>query len=198
MMIVDISDLLEKKHLCKAIMQTKVFVYPTDTVYGIGCDAENRELVKKILRIKKRSNLAMSVIAPSFKWICENFQIKGCEDIIKNCLPGPYTLILNLKEKKKNYLRHISKKGKIGVRIPNHKISLAVNIGEKPIITTSANISGFEAPKSLAEVPVEVIKKVDYVITQKTESCMGLASTIIDCESRKIIRKGAGNLEINL
>ena len=192
-MRIEISDLLGKKHLCKAIMQTKVFVYPTDTVYGIGCNAENKELVKRILKIKKRSNLTMSVIAPSFNWICENFMIEGHEKLIKNYLPGPYTLILKLKEKKKNYLKHIAKNGKIGVRIPNHKISLAVSIGKKPIITTSANISGFKPPKSLAEIPKEIIKSVDVIITQKNESCYGMASTVIDCESGKIIRKGSGN-----
>ncbi len=193
-MEIDISTLIRRKYLCRALLQTKIFVYPTDTVYGIGCNAENSELVKKILKIKKRSNSVMSVIAPSFLWIKKNFYVKKCEKLIKKCFPGPYTLIFKLKKENKDYLKHISKNGKIGVRIPNHEISIACSLANLPIITTSANISGNKDPTNISEIDKDILGNVDLIITQKNSKCTGTPSTIIDCEKKKIIRSGSGKI----
>lgn len=80
-------------------LKKEIFIYPTDTIYGIGCDAENKTLVKKIREIKNRDNGSFSVIAPSINWILENCETDKKQ--IKKYLPGPYTLIL--KKKRRNF-----------------------------------------------------------------------------------------------
>ena len=73
----------------------KIYVYPTDTIYGIGCDATNDKLVLKIRSIKKRDEKPFSIIAPSKDWIKNNFEIIHPEYLDK--LPGPYTLVMKPK-----------------------------------------------------------------------------------------------------
>ncbi len=115
----------------------KIFIYPTDTIYGIGCDAENEFLVEKIRKIKRRDTKPFSVIAPSIEWI-----LKNCEttkDEIEKFLPGAYTLIL--KKKDKNFLSKVSENEFLGVRIPLHPITEILQKTGKPIVTTSVNFS---------------------------------------------------------
>ena len=93
-----------------------IFIYPTDTIYGIGCDAENKKLVNKIRAIKHRDTKPLSIIAPSIDYILKNCEVD--KKIVSKFLPGPYTLIL--KKKDKNFLKHVSETESIGIRIPNH------------------------------------------------------------------------------
>ena len=78
-------------------IKSKVLIYPTDTVYGIGCNAENEMLIDRIFRVKGRDrNKPMSVIAPNKEWILEHCIVS--REIIDKYLPGPYTILM----KKKN------------------------------------------------------------------------------------------------
>ena len=94
---------MENKKLIKEIKAGKIFIYPTDTLYGIGCNAEDKEAVEKIREIKGRDNKPFSVIAPSFKWIEDNLII-DCN--LKEYLPGAYTIIL--KKKDKDFMKHVA------------------------------------------------------------------------------------------
>ena len=76
-------------------LKTEIFIYPTDTIYGLGCDATNEKLVKELREIKNRDDKPLSVIAPSVKWIFDNFDV-GLE-LLEKYLPGPYTLLLKKK-----------------------------------------------------------------------------------------------------
>ena len=89
----------EKKLTSEEIenLKTEVFIYPTDTIYGIGCDATNDKLVEKIREIKQRENKPFSIIAPSVQWILDNFNVNV--RLIDKYLPGPYTLLLEKKQK---------------------------------------------------------------------------------------------------
>lgn len=117
-----------------------VFIYPTDTIYGIGCDALNSESVLRIRALKGREIKPFSVIAPSLSWIFENCVVSPVAKEWLSKLPGPYTFILPLK--KQAVAKEVCS-GSIGVRIPNHWISELVNSFGKPIVTTSVNKSGF-------------------------------------------------------
>jgi len=151
----------------------EVFIYPTDTVYGIGCDAENKELVEKIREIKKRDMKPFSVIALSVKWIIENFEISKEE--IDKYLPGAYTLIL--KKKNKDFLKCVSEGDYVGIRIPKNKFTNIVQKIGRPIVTTSVNIAGEKPANSVKEINKSILDEVDLVIDGGVLS--GKISTLI-------------------
>ena len=94
MRILNFDELkMEKQEIIDSITRGSLFIHPTDTIYGIGCNAQNSNSVKKIRKLKARSANPFSIIAPSFEWINENCIItKQAEEWLKK-LPGPYTLI---------------------------------------------------------------------------------------------------------
>lgn len=138
----------------------KIFIYPTDTIYGIGCDAENEFLVEKVREIKKRETKPFSVIAPNVKWILENCETTKEE--IEKFLPGAYTLIL--KKKDKNFLSKISENEFLGVRIPEHPMTKILQKTGRPIVTTSVNFSGEPFVMDLKKIPEKIKKEVDIII----------------------------------
>tara|TARA_Y100000034_G_scaffold134385_1_gene202641 strand:+ start:897 stop:1433 length:537 start_codon:yes stop_codon:yes gene_type:complete len=164
----------------------KIFIYPTDTIYGIGCDATNSKLVRKIRKLKKRDNKPFSVIAPSKKWISDNCVLTGeARDWIKK-LPGPYTLVLKMK--KKCVSEEVTKE-KIGVRIPANEFTKKVRAFRKPFVTTSVNISGEPSLNNPDKLKASIVKGVDYLVDAGT--IRGRASTVVDLSSGKavILRK---------
>jgi len=139
-----------------------IIIYPTDTIYGIGCNALLDGKVKKIYAIKKRpESMPLSVIAPSFEWIKAN-----CEAdmrVVKKYLPGPYTLIL--KKKDPCFLKSASSgKDTIGVRIINHPIMGYFRKADVPFITTSVNVSGKEPICDISKIPKDIGALVDIAI----------------------------------
>lgn len=159
-------------NLKKEILAGKIFIYPTDTIYGIGCNALNKASVEKIREIKKRDKKPFSVIAPSFSWISENCII----DLdIKKYLPGPYTIIL--KKKDRNFLPWISETETIGVRIPNNEFTKKIQEAGVPFVTTSVNISGENPANKIEEISNEMLEQVDFVFNSGGLS--GKPSTLI-------------------
>jgi len=154
-----------------------VFIYPTDTIYGLGCNALKKESVENIRRIKQRDNSPFSVIAPSKEWIDENCVInQNAKEWIKR-LPGPYTLIL--KVKKQCVAENVAPDlGTLGVRIPDHWFSDFVKETNIPIITTSVNKSKSDFMTSLDDLDNEIKSKVDFIIYEG--EIKGKPSKIID------------------
>ncbi|VVB81449.1 Threonylcarbamoyl-AMP synthase [uncultured archaeon] len=172
------------KTVIEEIAKGAVFIYPTDTIYGIGCDATNDKAVKRVRKLKKRTANPFSVIAPSIDWIKENCTLTNNAKAWLLKLPGPYTLIINLK--KTNAICPQTNMGlkNLGIRIPDHWISdLAAKVG-KPIVTTSVNIEG----KPFA-TRLEQLEKfdADFIIYEGEKT--GIPSTIVDTVSGKIIKR---------
>ena len=140
-----------------------VFIYPTDTIYGIGCNALNKEAVDRVRKIKRRSSNPFSVIAPSKEWIAENCRVnENAKEWIKK-LPGPYTLIL--KTKKQCVAKNVAPGLKtLGIRIPDHWFSGFVKEMNIPIVSTSANISGNGFMTSLEDLDEDIKSKVDFIV----------------------------------
>jgi len=140
-----------------------VFIYPTDTIYGIGCNALDKEAVSRIRKMKMRSKSPFSVIAPSKEWIDENFEINKNSKVWIKRLPGPYTLILRSKTRcvADNVAPDLDT---LGIRIPDHWISDFVNETGIPIITTSTNKSGAGIMTSLDDLDEDIKIKVDFII----------------------------------
>lgn len=183
-----LNDVLENRGLKNGIIDAMksgaVFIYPTDTVYGLGCDAGNRESVAKVREIKQTQH-PFSVIAPSKSWIRDKLAVKDPGYLKK--LPGPFTLVF--KKRKKGTLSAASVGDSLGVRIPRHPFSSIVSAAGVPFITTSANISGQPAMKSIKDMPDPMLYRIDFVIDGG--SLAGKASTVIDLTKSKpkILRK---------
>lgn len=176
--------IVNRPKIVKEIQQGAVFIYPTDTIYGIGCDATNSDAVSRIRELKQRDTNPFSVIAPSLDWIKENCEVseKAKSWLVK--LPGPYTLIFPLKNPSAVSSQTNRGLKTLGVRIPDHWISsLAAELG-KPIVTTSVNFVG--KPPCTTRAEFEQFD-VDFVIYEGDRQ--GKPSTIVDTVTEKVIQR---------
>ena len=164
-----------------------IFIYPTDTIYGIGCDATNKEAVEKIRAAKQRKENSFSVIAPSKEWIDENFVVnENAKDWVKR-LPGPYTLVLKIKNQcvAENVAPGLDT---LGIRIPDHWFSNFVAEIDIPVVTTSVNKSGSDPMTSLDDLDAEIKSKVDFIVYEGEKK--GKPSRIIDLtDEEKVIER---------
>ena len=147
-----------------------LILYPTDTIWGIGCDASNSEAVKKIYRLKQRADeksmLVLTDSIGSLKKIVKEIPGVALELIEK--AENPLTIIYNNAENVASNL--IARDGSLGVRITNEEFSneLCRRFG-KPIVSTSANISGEQSPKRFSDISEEIKSGVDYVVGYRQE-----------------------------
>lgn len=176
-------------HYLREIDLGKLFIYPTDTIYGIGCDATNSQAVKKIREAKGKSSKPFSIIAPSKSWIYENCIVPehGKEWIDK--LPGPYTLIFQLRTTQCVAPEVLQGEKTIGIRIPSHWFVEHVKHFEKPLVTTSVNPTGEMFMTSLETLDDTIKSKVTFIIFEGEK--IGRPSTIVklDKEDVEIIER---------
>lgn len=140
------------KKVIKFIKQGKVIVSPTDTVYGLICDATNKKAVEKLFKIKKRkSKKPIPIFVKDIKMAKKlAFLNKNQEDFLKATWPGKITAIL--KRKKRIRLYGVDKKT-IGLRIPNYRfLNILFKKLNRPLTGTSANVSGKPASTKIKEV----------------------------------------------
>jgi len=168
---------IELKNLKKEILAGKIFIYPTDTIYGIGCDATNQQAVSRVREIKTRDkDKPISIIAPNIEWILKNFETTE-EEIIKY-LPGPFTLLL--KKKDINFLPWISPNDRIGIRIPKNNFTKEIRKAGRAFVTTSVNLSGEPSALTIKDIKPEIITKVDYIVeASESEKLSGIPSRLI-------------------
>jgi len=146
------------------ILGGAVFIHPTDTIYGLSCDATNDEAVGKIRAIKERFKRPFSVIAPSKEWIKENCEMTPNAEEWLEKLPGPYTLIMKLKNKKAISEKTNMGMDTVGIRIPAHWMSHAAAAIGIPLITTSANKMDEDYMTTLENLNPDIKLKVDFII----------------------------------
>ena len=165
MRILNFEELnLEKQSIIDSIINGAVFIYPTDTIYGIGCDAANSAAVNRIRKIKKRDAKPFSVAVPSKEWIVGNCVVSVDAKKWLGRLPGAYTLLLKLKSKKAVAGNVHPKTDILGVRIPANWFSAVVRELGVPIVSTSANITAQSHMTSLSDANPEIISRVDFII----------------------------------
>ncbi len=172
-----------------------IIVFPTDTVYGIGCDPYNQNSIKKIYEIKSRKKVkSLPILAYSLDIVKKIVVIdEFTEKIIQKNWPGPLTLILELTDEKLK--KSLNLQNKIAVRIPDSKCTLKLLEKCKLIVGTSANISGNSSHTNPDEC-IKNIKNYDLFLNGGTIRSKG-ESTIIEVENKtiKIIREGALKME---
>ena len=174
----------------QVIKKGGIVVFPTDTVYGIGCNPYNINTVKKIYEIKSREKIkSLPVLAYSLDIVKEITCIDPfTEKIIEKYWPGPLTLILKLTDEKLKKSLKLDKK--IAVRIPDSKCTLKLLEKSGLLVGTSANISG-NPPFTNPIECLKNIKNYDIFLNGGTITSRG-ESTIIEIENEeiKIIREG--------
>lgn len=170
-----------------ALKNGSLIIYPTDTVWGIGCDPFNQESVDNLFKIKGKKENGVSILINDKKMIPEYCLVKKTYiNIIEKLLPGPVTLIL---KSKVTFAKGVTKNDNIAVRIPNNKTSISL-VKENPIITTSANLHGKEISQNIDEARKIFGNSCIYLDGEKPT---GIESTIIDLTNNtpKIVRIGA-------
>jgi L-threonylcarbamoyladenylate synthase len=183
------------KKTSQIIEKGGIAIFPTDTVYGIGCNPYNVNSVKKIYQIKSRVEIkSLPILAYSLDIVKEITLIdKFTEKIIKKNWPGPLTLILKLTDEKLK--KSLNLENKIAVRIPDSKCTLKLLEKCGLLVGTSANISGNLSYTNPDEC-IKNIKNYDVFLNGGTITSKG-ESTIIEIENEKIkmIREGALRME---
>jgi len=177
---------VNKEVILEVMKNGTIFIHPTDTIYGIGCNAVGEEFVDQVREIKGRPSSPFSIIAPSKEWIKENCVVsKEGEKWLKK-LPGPYTLIL---KKKGNVAESVAPGiDTLGVRIPDHWFSEVVSELGVPVVTTSANKSGGDFMTSLENLDDEIKPEIEFVVYEGEKH--GRPSTIVDLtDGEKIIKR---------
>lgn len=160
------------------VKQGRIFIHPTDTIYGIGCDATNDNAVKNLRDIKNNSKRPFSIMAPSKTWIRDNCVVD--EKVIEwlKKLPGAYTLILKLKNKNAVSKEVNNGLDTIGVRIPDHWFHELCSNMDRPIVTTSANRTNGYFMTSTDNLDDEIKSKLDFIVYEDEKKAK--PSTIID------------------
>jgi L-threonylcarbamoyladenylate synthase len=164
-----------------------IFIHPTDTIYGLGCDATNRKSVKRLRDIKDRHEWPFSVIAPSKEWIMENCVVNESAMEWLNKLPGPYTLVLKLKNKECIAANVNFDLATLGVRLPDHWFGDFVKRAGKPIVTTSANKTGEDFMTSIDNLNPMIEEHVEFIVYEEEKH--GKPSMIVDLSNEKPIIK---------
>lgn len=175
-----------------------VIVYPTDTVYGLGCDPYIVEAVLRIFKIKGRERKPMPVLASRIEVVEEIVVLNAIAKIlIDQYWPGPLTLVLPRKPGSKLPLEVSAGQEYVGVRIPDHPVAISIiDASNGLLVGTSANKSGELSPRTAEEAIVQVGNEVDLIV-DSGPSKYGVSSTVVKIEGSKIvpIREGAISIE---
>jgi tRNA threonylcarbamoyl adenosine modification protein (Sua5/YciO/YrdC/YwlC family) len=179
-------DLLEKG---------EVIGYPTDTVYGLGCDLMNKAAIERIYQIKgMRKDKNLAFICPDLSDIARYAVVENhTYRILKRFLPGPYTFILPATREVPKYV-HLKQKT-VGIRVPNHPVALAlVRALGRPLISTTA------APPGADPIidPWEIDSTFPALaLVLDAGSCGAIPTTVVDLSQGdvKIVREGAGPID---
>jgi len=191
-------DTPQLRYINKAVKILKdggIIIYPTDTVYGIGCDIFNKEALERIFTIKNDGITKLfSFVCSDLKDIAKYAKVSDyAYRTMKHLLPGPYTFILPAAKQVPKKLW--SKRKTVGIRVPKHAVALKLvaELGNPIISTSTTNRKG-----TLIIDPVEIKSifenQVDLMLSQGGLS--GKPSSIVDLsgEAPEIIREGAGDI----
>lgn len=174
-----------------------VMIYPTDTIYGIGCDIYNTTAVERICRIK-----GIDAKKAQFSFICSDLShisdyTKSLDTptfrLLKNTLPGPYTFILNASKQVPKIIK--AKKETVGIRVPDNNIcKMIVERLGHPIMSASLPMDGDVEYYTDPEVMEEEFGNLVDVIIDGGHGSL-IPSTVIDCttSAHEVLREGAGD-----
>ena len=192
----------QQRYINKAIEVLRsggIIIYPTDTIYGIGCDIYNKAALEKVYEIKQDAGTKLfSFICPDLKDISKYAKVSDfAYKAMKKLLPGPYTFVLPAAREVPKKLW--TKRNTVGIRIPDHKIAitLAKELGN-PIVSTSVTNRKGEVLYDPLEIRAIFNVQVDLMLS--SGALKGKPSSIVDLSSDipEVIRHGAGDVSMFL
>ena len=187
-MNVVVSMIEEIKKALKVLRNGGVILYPTDTVWGLGCDATNEEAVKRIYNIKQRiDNKAMLVLMDSTAKL--QAYVTEIPDLAWDLIEMSTKPLTIIYPQGKNLASNLlGDDGSVGIRVSNEDFSKRLcEMFRRPIVSTSANVSGEPTPLNFAQISQAIIEAVDYVVNYRQEDLSEPAPS-------SIIKLGQGNL----
>ncbi|MCD7900068.1 MAG: threonylcarbamoyl-AMP synthase [Bacteroides sp.] len=179
----------EIKKACQIMNDGGVVLYPTDTIWGIGCDATNPEAVQKVYEIKKRMDTkAMLVLVDSAVKV--DFYVDDVPSIAWDLIEltdKPLTIIYSGARNLAPNL--LAEDGSVGIRVTSEKFSYQLcQRFRKAIVSTSANISGQPSPANFSEISEEIKSAVDYIVNyRQDDTSRPTPSSIIKLDKGGII-----------
>ncbi|MFH0836557.1 MAG: L-threonylcarbamoyladenylate synthase [Candidatus Aenigmatarchaeota archaeon] len=191
----------------KILEKGGIIIYPTETCYGIGADATNQKAINKIYEMKKREKKPLIILVSSKKMAEKYIQLNKPAKLLIKLMPGPLTLIAR---NKNNITKPLKKnvgnglviyQDTIAFRISSHGfVKKLFKYWKKPLVSTSANLSGNPEPYNIKDIDKEIIKNADIVINKMSEFDKDSAinrkpkrtkpSTIFNTLTLEIVRKG--------
>jgi tRNA threonylcarbamoyl adenosine modification protein (Sua5/YciO/YrdC/YwlC family) len=185
------------KKAVEVLREGGVIIYPTDTVYGIGCDIFNKQALERVFSIKQETDTKLySFICPDLKDISKYAKVSDyAYKIMKKLLPGPYTFVLPAAKEVPKKLW--TKRQTVGIRIPDNLVALTLvkELGN-PIISTSATNRKGEILYDPLEIKIQFENQVDLMLASGVLA--NKPSTVVDLsgDEPEIIRVGAGDISI--
>ena len=158
------------KKACEVMQKGGVILYPTDTVWGIGCDATNEEAVKRIYEIKRREDSkAMLVLVDS--QVKVDFYTQDAPQIAWDLIEMSTIPLTIIYDKGRNLAKNLlAEDGSVGIRVTSEEFSKQLCFRfRKAIVSTSANISGEKGASNFSEISKEIIDAVDYVVNYRQD-----------------------------
>jgi len=190
-MSANMSSEIEKA--IQTLKQGGLILYPTDTVWGIGCDATNANAVRKVYNLKQREdNKALICLVNNYSMLERHVDnVPKMAYTILDIADKPTTVIYDAPAGIAENL--VAKDNTLAIRIVDHKFcEKLIKYFGRPIVSTSANISGQPTPNSFKEISEAILKGVDYVVNLQNENKNAKPSTIIKLSNNggvKIIRE---------
>lgn len=170
----------EINNTLQVLKQGGIILYPTDTVWGIGCDATNYEAVKKVYKLKQRNDSkAMICLVNNYAMLEKHIDtVPQIAYTILDVAVQPTTIIYDHPAGVAENL--IAEDNTLAIRIVTHDFcEKLLKYLKKPLVSTSANISGQPTPKSFKEISEEILKGVDYVVNLQDTKSSTKPSSII-------------------
>jgi len=158
------------KEACRILNEGGVILYPTDTIWGIGCDATNPDAVRKVYEIKKRidSKALIVLVDTSVK---VDFYVSDVPEVAWDLIDlteKPLTIIYDGARNMASNL--LAEDGSVGIRVTNEQFSRQLcQRFRKAIVSTSANVSGQPSPTSFSEISEEIKSAVDYIVKYRQD-----------------------------
>ena len=174
--------------VAQLIEQGKVVIVPSDTIYALICDCTNSTSVEDIYRLKSRpQSKALPIFCPDIDFVQQHFDLSALEMHLATTLwPGPVTMVINKKRSSSIASNVNLHNSKIAVRCPNHRfIQQIMRISKKPLVATSANISGVH-PSDSSEITDSMFAKKLPVVRSTQQFDESKVSSIIEIIDGKI------------